>query len=158
MTGELFKSMAHIQMTYVPYKGGELALVDLIAGQVHVVFTNLLTSLPHLRTGRVRVLAVTGARRHQAVPQIPTVAESGLPGYEPVSWYGWLAPAGTPAAIIDKLNHEIGDLIRLPDVRERFARDGADPVSSTPAALGERIASELDRWRKVVKESNLRVE
>jgi tripartite-type tricarboxylate transporter receptor subunit TctC len=158
MTGELFKSMAHIQMTYIPYKGGELALVDLIAGQVHVVFTNLLTSLPHLRTGRVRVLAVTGARRHQAVPQIPTVAESGLPGYEPVSWYGWLAPAGTPAAIIDKLNHEIGDLIRLPDVRERFARDGADPVSSTPAELGERIASELDRWRKVVRASHLRVE
>jgi len=158
MTSELFKSMAHIQMTYIPYKGGELALVDLIAGQVHVVFTNLLTSLPHLRTGRVRVLAVTGARRHQAVPQIPTVAESGLPGYEPVSWYGWLAPAGTPAAIIDKLNHEIGDLIRLPDVRERFARDGADPVSSTPAELGERIASELDRWRKVVRASHLRVE
>jgi tripartite-type tricarboxylate transporter receptor subunit TctC len=158
MTGELFKSMARIRMTYIPYKGGELALIDLIAGQVHVVFTNLLTSLPHLRTGRVRVIAVTGPRRHPAVPQIPTVTESGLPGYVPVSWYGWLAPAGTPVAIIARLNHEIGGLIRLPDVQERFARDGADPVTSTPSELGERIVSELARWRKVVKESNLRVE
>jgi len=158
MTGELFKSMARIRMTYIPYKGGELALIDLIAGQVHVVFTNLLTSLPHLRTGRVRVLAVTGARRHPAVPQIPTVTESGLPGYEPVSWYGWLAPAGTPGAIVARLNNEISGLIRLPDVQERFARDGADPVTSTPSELGERIVSELARWRKVVKESNLRVE
>jgi tripartite-type tricarboxylate transporter receptor subunit TctC len=158
MTGELFKSMARIRMTYIPYKGGELALIDLIAGQVHVVFTNLLTSLPHLRTGRVRVLAVTGARRHPAVPQIRTVTESGLPGYEPVSWYGWLAPAGTPGAIVARLNNEISGLIRLPDVQERFARDGADPVTSTPSELGERIVSELARWRKVVKESNLRVE
>jgi tripartite-type tricarboxylate transporter receptor subunit TctC len=90
MTGELFKSMARIQMTYIPYKGGELALIDLIAGQVHVVFTNLRTSLPHLRTGRVRVFAVTGPRRHPAVPRIPTVTESGLPGDEPVSCTaGW---------------------------------------------------------------------
>jgi len=158
MTGELFKSMARIQMTYVPYKGGELALVDLIAGQVQVVFTNLLTSLPHFRAGRIRLLAVTGAERHYSVPQIPTVMESGLPGYSPVSWYGWLAPAGTPAAVVEKLNHEIAGLIRLPEVRERFARDGADPVSSTPAELGERIVSELARWRKVVNEANLRVE
>lgn len=158
MTGELFKSMARIHMTYIPYKGGELALVDLIAGQVHVVFTALVTTLPHFRTGRVRVLAVTGTKRHHSLPQIPTVTESGLPGYEPVSWYGWLAPAGTPTAIVDKLNQEISGLIRLPDVQERFARDGAEPVSSTPSELGERIASELARWRKVVKESKLRIE
>jgi tripartite-type tricarboxylate transporter receptor subunit TctC len=158
MTGELFKNMAHIQMTYIPYKGGELALVDLIAGQVHVVFTNLLTSLPHFKAGRVRVLAVTGAKRNYAVPRIPTVSESGLPGYEPISWYGWLAPAGTPAAVVDKLNHEIGALIRLPEVRERFLADGAEPVSSTPSQFGERIASELVRWRKVVQEGRLRVE
>jgi tripartite-type tricarboxylate transporter receptor subunit TctC len=158
MTGELFKSMARIEMTYVPYKGGELALVDLIAGQVHVVFTALVTSLPHFRSGRVRVLAVTGTKRHYAVPQIPTVIESGLPGYDPMSWYGWLAPAGTPAAIVEKLNQEIGNLIRLPDVQERFARDGAEPKSSTPAELGERIATELARWRKLVNDARLRIE
>jgi tripartite-type tricarboxylate transporter receptor subunit TctC len=158
MTGELFKSMARIQMTYIPYKGGELALVDLIAGHVHVVFTNLLTSVPHIRSGRVRALAVTGTRRHAAVPEIPTVAESGLPGYAPVSWYGWLAPAGTPAPIVDRLNQEIGSAIRQPDVRERFARDGAEPQWSTPEELGERIASDVARWRGVVREAHLRVE
>ena len=158
MTGELFKSMARIRMTYIPYKGGELALVDLIAGQVQVVFTNLLTSVPHIRSGRVRPLAVTGTRRHPSVPDIPTVVESGLPGYAPVSWYGWLAPAATPAAIVDKLNQEIGAVIRLPDVRERFARDGAEPQSSTPEELGERIAADVARWRTLVKESSLRVE
>ena len=158
LTGELFKSMARIQMTYIPYKGGELALVDLIAGQVHIVFTNLLTALPHIRSGRARGLAVTSARRHYAVPDIPTVAESGLPGYELVNWYGWLAPAGTPAPIVTKLNQEIGGLLRLPDVQGRFSRDGAEPLASTPAQLGERIAADIVRWRKVVKEANLRVE
>ena len=158
LTGELFKSMAHVQMTYIPYKGGELALVDLIAGQVHLVFSNALSSLPHVRSGRVRALAVTSARRYGAAPDIPTVAESGLPGFEAVNWYGWLAPAGAPAAIVNKLNAEIGNLVRTPDMQQRFARDGAEPVTSTPTQFSERIVSEVARWRKVVKEANLRVE
>jgi len=158
LTGELFKSMAHVQMTYIPYKGGELALIDLIAGQVHLVFSNALSSLPHVRSGRVRPLAVTSAARYGAAPEIPTVAESGVPGFEAVNWYGWLAPAGTPAAIVGKLNAEIGNAVRAPDMQQRFARDGAEPVTSTPAQFSGRIASEVARWRKVVKEANLRVE
>jgi tripartite-type tricarboxylate transporter receptor subunit TctC len=158
LTGELFKSMAHVQMTYIPYKGGELALIDLIAGQVHLVFSNALSSLPHVRSGRVRPLAVTSARRYGAAPEIPTVAESGLAGFEAVNWYGWLAPAGTPAAIVNKLNVEIGNAVRAPDMQQRFARDGAEPVTSTPAQFAERITTEVARWRKVVKEANLRVE
>lgn len=158
LTGELFKSMAHIQMTYIPYKGGELALIDLVAGQVHLVFSNLLSSLPYVRSGRVRALAVTSAMRYGAVPEIPTVAESGLPGFDAVNWYGWLAPAGTPAAIVNKLNAEIGNVVRMPEVQQRFARDGAEPVTSTPSQFSARIVSEVVRWRKVVKEANLRVE
>ena len=158
LTGELFKSMAHIQMTYIPYKGGELALIDLVAGQVHLVFSNALSSLPHVRSGRVRPLAVTSTARYGAAPDIPTVAESGLPGFEAVNWYGWLAPAGTPAAIVNKLNAEIGNAVRTPDMQQRFARDGAEPVTSTPSQFSGRIVSEVARWRKVVKEANLRVE
>lgn len=158
LTGELFKSMTGIQMTYIPYKGGELALIDLIAGQVHLVFSNALSSLPHVRSGRARALAVTSPNRYAAVPDLPTVAESGVPGFEAVNWYGWLAPAGTPAAIVGKLNSEIGNVVRMPDMQQRFARDGAEPVTSTPAQFSARIASEVARWRKVVKEANLRVE
>jgi tripartite-type tricarboxylate transporter receptor subunit TctC len=158
LTGELFKSMAGIQMTYIPYKGGELALVDLIAGHIHVVFSNALSSLPHVRTGRARPLAVTSARRYPAAPHVPTVGESGMPGFEVVNWYGWLAPAGTPAAILNKLNAEIRGAVLLPEMQERFTRDGAEPVTGTPAQLSHRIAFEIARWRKVVKEANLRVE
>lgn len=158
LTGELFKSMARVQMTYIPYKGGELALIDLVAGQVDLVFSNALSSLPHVRSGRVRPLAVTSARRYGAAPDIPTVAESGLPGFEVVNWYGWLAPAGAPSTIVSKLNAEIGNLVRSPDMQQRFARDGAEPVTGTPTQFAERVASEVARWRKVVKEANLRVE
>jgi tripartite-type tricarboxylate transporter receptor subunit TctC len=158
LTGELFKSMARVQMTYIPYKGGELALIDLIAGQVDLVFSNALSSLPHVRSGRVRPLAVTSAGRYSAAPEIPTVAESGVPGFEAVNWYGWLAPAGAPAAIVSRLNTEIGNAVRAPDMQQRFARDGAEPVTSTPAQFSERVVSEVARWRKVVKEANLRVE
>jgi tripartite-type tricarboxylate transporter receptor subunit TctC len=158
LTGELFKSMARVQMTYIPYKGGELALIDLIAGQVDLVFSNALSSLPHVRSGRVRPLAVTSTRRYGAAPDIPTVAESGVPGFEAVNWYGWLAPAGTPAVILNRLNGEIGNVVRTSDMQQRFARDGAEPVTSTPAQFSERIVSEVARWRKVVKEANLRVE
>ena len=158
LTGELFKSMARIQMTYIPYKGGELALIDLVGGRVHLVFSNVLSSLQHVRSGRARAIAVTSARRYAAVPELVTVAESGLPGFEAVNWYGWLAPAGTPVAVVDKLNREIGNIVRLPDVQQRFARDGAEPASSTPSEFSERIVSEVARWRKVVTEANLRVE
>jgi tripartite-type tricarboxylate transporter receptor subunit TctC len=122
------------------------------------VFSNALSSLPHVRSGRARALAVTSASRYAAAPDLPTVAESGVPGFEAVNWYGWLAPAGTPAAIVSKLNAEIGNAVRMPEMQQRFARDGAEPVTSTPAQFSARIASEVARWRKVVKEANLRVE
>ena len=158
LTGELFKYVAGINMTYIPYKGGDLALVDLISGQVHVVVSNLLSSLPHVRSGRLRAIAVTSLQRHSALPDVPTVDASGLAGFEAVNWYGWLAPAATPLAIVQKLNAEIGSVVRQPEVQQQFARDGAEPAWSTPAQFGERIVREVARWRKIVAAAGLQVQ
>ncbi len=155
---ELLANMAGIKMTHVPYKGTGQALIDLMAGQVQLTIANILSGLPYARSGRMRGLAVTGARRVKAAPEIPTVSESGVPGYEVASWNGWLAHAATPPEIIAKLNTELVKAARAPDIGERMAGDGGEPLGTTPEQFRQHLADEIARWRKVVQVAGIRVE
>lgn len=158
MALELFNLLAGVKITHVPYKGTGQAFIDAMAGQVHMMFGNILSSLPHVRQGRLRALAVTSATRSKAVPELPTVAESGVPGYETTTWHGWLAPAGTPAAIVDRMSAELAKAVRSPDVLGHLAEDGGEPIGSSPEQFARHIATEIARWRKVVKAAGMRVE
>src|SRR5882672_7646660 len=153
MAGEMLKAMAHIDIVHVPYKGNAASLTDLVAGRVQMMFSNLLTAGPHARAGKLRGLAITSARRSPQAPDLPTVAESGVPGYDITPWYGVLFPAGTPRTIVVRLNQEIGGILTTPEVMERFRAQGVDLVTSTPEAFAALIKSEIPRWRKVVKDS-----
>jgi tripartite-type tricarboxylate transporter receptor subunit TctC len=158
MAFELFKAMAGVNITHIPYKGTGQSLVDAMAGQVHMLFGNVLSSLTHVRAGRLRALAVTTARRSTVLPDLPTIAESGVPGYENSTWHGWLAPAGTPPAVLTRLNAELVKSARAPDVVERLAPDGGEPVGSTPEEFSRHIATDMARWSKLVKEIGIRFE
>jgi tripartite-type tricarboxylate transporter receptor subunit TctC len=153
MAGEMLKAMAGIEIVHVPYKGNAASLTDLVAGRVQMMFSNLLTAGPHARAGKLRGLAVSSAKRSPQAPELPTVAESGVPGYDITPWYGVLFPAGTPRAIVLRLNQEIGGILTTPEVAERFRTQGVDLITSTPEAFGALIRSEIPKWRKVVKES-----
>lgn len=155
LAGELLKSLARIDIVHVAYKGSGPALVDLISGQVHFMFPNLVNSLPHIAAGRMRALAVTGAKRATAAPHIPTLIEAGVPGYTVMSWYGMLAPAGTPQAVIGRLNSELVKVLRSPDVKERLAGQGADPAGGTPEEFLAFLKDEIAKWGKVVKAANI---
>jgi tripartite-type tricarboxylate transporter receptor subunit TctC len=157
MALELFNSLTGLKIAHIPYKGAGPALIDLMAGQVHMLFANIVSSLGYVRNGKLRALAVTSARRSPAVPELPTVAES-VPGYETTTWHGWLAPAGTPAEVVTKLNVELARAVKSRDVAERLADDGGEPVGSTPEQFSQHLAGEIARWRKVVKEAGVRVE
>ena len=155
LSGELFKSLTSINMVHVPYKGGAPALNAVIAGEVQVSFTSS-AALPHARAGRLKTIAVTGGKRTPIAPQIPTIAESGVPGYEVVGWYGMAAPAKTPKAIIDRLNGAINRA--LPELRERYENIGMDVGGGTPAEFGAFLQSERTKWARVVKLSGAKVE
>ena len=155
IAAELLKSMAKIDMIHVPYKGGSPAALALISGEVAIGFNTAPVAIPHIKSGRVKALAVTGAKRNSALPDVPTVAESGVPGYAMNTWYGAVMPAGTPAAIVSKLNAEINKIIKMPDIRERFAGLGADPVGGSPEQFGANIKSEVAKFTKVVRDGNL---
>jgi tripartite-type tricarboxylate transporter receptor subunit TctC len=150
MSGELFKMMTGINMVHVPYRGGAPALTDLIAGQVHVMFDNLPTSAEHVRSGRLRGLAVTGTARSHVLPDLPTVADF-LPGYEASAWYGLGAPRNTPAAVIDRLNDAVNAILADPASQGRFAELGASLLPGSPADFGKLLADETEKWGKVVK-------
>jgi tripartite-type tricarboxylate transporter receptor subunit TctC len=150
MSGELFKKMTGINMVHVPYRGGAPALTDLIAGQVHVMFDNLPTSAEHVRSGRLRGLAVTGTARSHVLPDLPTVADF-LPGYEASAWYGLGAPRNTPAAVIDRLNDAVNAILADPTSQGRFAELGASLLPGSPADFGKLLADETEKWGKVVK-------
>ena len=152
---ELFNHLAGVTIAHIPYKGTGPALVDFIAGQVDVIFGNIVSSLPYVRAGRARALAVTGPKRSIAIPDLPTVAESGVPGYETTTWHGWLAPAGTPAALVNKVSVELARTLKAPDVLEQLASDGAEPVGSTPEQFNRHLVTEIARWSKVVKNTGL---
>jgi len=155
LSGELFKSLAKVEMTQVAYKGGGPLMTDVIGGHIPTGVTSLTTSLQHYKSGKLRVLGVGSAKRSGAMPDVPTVIEAGLPGYEAVSIYGMLAPAGTPPAIVRKLQQEIHKSVADPAVRERFAGLGADAVGSTPEEFGSFLKSESDKWGKIIKDIGL---
>lgn len=158
MALELFITTARVNVTHVPYKGTGLALIDTIAGQVHAMFANILSSLVHVRSGRLHALAVTTLKRSRVLPEVPTVSETGVPGYEDSTWHGWLAPAGTPVEIVDKLSAELGKSVRLPDVIERLTADGGEPVGTTPEQFTRHLVTEIGRWRTVVRDAGIRVQ
>ncbi len=155
---EEFRLLAGIDVIHVPYKGGGPALSEVIAGQVQALFSIALAALPQVKAGKVRALAVTSARRSALAPELPTVAESGFPGFEVVGWFGWVAPAATPKAIVDRLNREIVRILKLPEMRERLQGLGADPVGNTPQAFAAFIRSEHAKWARVIREANIRAE
>lgn len=155
LTMELFLSMAGVKMVHVAYKGSAPAIIDLLAGHVVTMTATMLTGLPHVKTGRLRALGITGAKRSAVAPEIPTVAESGVPGYDAVQWYGLLAPAQTPKDIIARLHSTTVAVLQSPAVRQKFAADGAEPVGNTPEEFRRVLQSETMKWAKVVKAAGL---
>jgi tripartite-type tricarboxylate transporter receptor subunit TctC len=155
LTMELFSTLARIRMVHVPYKSSIPSLIDLMAGQVATMTSPMPQSIPHVRAGRLRALGVTSASRAAAAPSIPTIAESALPGFESVQWYGLLAPAKTPRDIIDRLHREVAAILRAPDTRERLTADGAEPVASLPDAFAALIKTETVKWAGVAKAAGI---
>jgi tripartite-type tricarboxylate transporter receptor subunit TctC len=158
LAGELFDSMAGVKMVHVPYKGTAAALIDVIAGQIQLTFDTLPSAMPYVKTRKLKAIAVTSLRRAQSLADLPTVAEAGVPGYEVTSWYGALAPAGTPAELIRKLNGDFVRVIRTPDIAARLVEAGAEPVANTPEEFGAFIRSELKKWAKVVQQSGAKAD
>lgn len=156
ITFELLKLKAGIFVIHIPYRGAAPAVSDVIAGQVDAIFTGAPALLPHVRSGRLRALAVSSPQRLPALPDVPTVAESGFPGFEADQWYGLVAPAGTPAERVNRLNAEINKALAMPDVQQQLAVEGAVPMPTTPRAYGELIAREIPRWAEVVKAGNVK--
>ena len=158
LSGELLKLQAGLEMTHVPYKGA-VALNDVLAGEsVHVMFATIPSVISHVRSGKLRALAVTSPQRSAGVPDVPTVAESGYPGFDASSWFGLVGPAGLPREITSKISMEIARALRQPDLREKFIQQGADPVGSTPEEFGEYMRAETAKWAKIVKASGARVD
>jgi tripartite-type tricarboxylate transporter receptor subunit TctC len=158
MAGELFKLVTGVNLVHIPYKGAPPALNDLIAGQVQVMFGTILAAAPHVRSGRVRAIAITGAQRTNALPEVMTFAQAGLPTYDASSWNGVLVPAGTPRAIVDRLNTELVRILKSPSVLERLEQDGAVPVPTTPEEFAAFIKSEIAKWAKVVQAAHIRID
>jgi tripartite-type tricarboxylate transporter receptor subunit TctC len=155
---ELLNWTAGVKMTHVPYKGGAPALVDLLGGQVEVLFSLAVAAMPHVKGGKVRALAVTSSKRSAVAPELPTVAESGFPGYEVTGWFGVLAPSGTPRTIVDKLNVAIVGLLSSREVQERLVNLGADPAPGTPQQFAAHIKSESQKWGRFIKEAGIRAD
>jgi tripartite-type tricarboxylate transporter receptor subunit TctC len=155
---ELFNNMAGIRMLHVPYKGGGPALMDMIAGQVQLLFATQLASWPHVQSGRIRALAVSTAKRPASLPNLPTVAEAGVPGFDAGVWYAVLAPAGTSREIVMRLNGEIARVLNQPDYRNLLVNNTIDPIGSPPEELARTIKSEITKWAKVIKDAGVRVD
>jgi tripartite-type tricarboxylate transporter receptor subunit TctC len=158
LAAELFDSMAGVRMTHVPYKGSAPALTDVMAGQATVMFDTMLSAMPFVRDGKLRALAITGATRSPAAPDVPTMAQAGLPGYEATAWNALLVPAGTPAAVQSKLSEALKAVLNQDDVRARFASQGFAATWTSPADTGQFIAREIDKWGKVVKASGATID
>ena len=158
LAGELLKSTAKIELVHVPYKGAAPALADLVGGQVPMMFDNLASALPQVRAGKVRALAVTTATRSTFLPELPTMQEAGVPGFDISTWFGVFAPAGLPAPILDRLHREIVDSLQVPDVRERLAGFGSEPVGNTPAQFAAFIRAEQPKYARIIRESGARAD
>ena len=155
LAGEMFKLMARVDIVHIPYKGAAPALTDLIGGQIELLFNNVISAMPHVRSGRLRALAVTSKTRSHALPQVPAVAEAGLPDYEASVWYAVLAPARAPAPVLTRLHGKFVKALQQPRVQERLASDGASIVGSTPEVLARTIEADLARWGKVIKQNGI---
>jgi tripartite-type tricarboxylate transporter receptor subunit TctC len=155
---ELFLSMTGLKMVHIPYKGLAPGIVDLLAGHVSLATATMLTGLPHVKSGRLRCLGTTGAKRAAVLPDQPTVAEAGVPGYEASQWYGVLAPAQTPKEIVTRLHTEIIRILQAPDMREKLAADGTDPVGNSPDEFARYIKSELTKWARVARDAGIQPE
>ena len=158
MAGELFKYLAGVKLIHVPYKGAGPALIDVIGGQVAMTFGSVISTLGHVRAGKLKVLGVTSVKRARALPDIPTIAEAGVKGYATTTWYGALAPAGSRPAIVQKLNAEIKKALAAPEVGEHMAKDGAEPVGNSPQQFSDFLAAEIAKWRDVVKHAGVQAE
>ncbi len=158
LIGEMFKRMAGIEVMHVPYKGGSPALAAVIAGEVQMTFSNLSVALPQVRGGKVRGIAVTGRRRASALPELPTVAESGIPGFEAMAWIGIVAPAGVPRALILRLNRDIHALLADTEMRNQLAARGLEPTANSPEEFARHIRADIERWSKVIREAGVRAE
>ena len=155
---ELFKTMTGTFMTHIPYKGSAPVVTDLIGGQVDIMFDNLPNVIQHVKGGRMKALAVSGGKRSPLAPEVPTVAEAGVPGFEVTVWFGLLAPAGTPREIVQRLNAESTKIINSPDVTDRFVKQGVEPRTGTPEQFGDLVKSEVVRWAKVIKDAGIRAD
>ncbi|MBI3067606.1 MAG: tripartite tricarboxylate transporter substrate binding protein [Betaproteobacteria bacterium] len=158
LTFELFKSMAGVNLVHVPYKGTGPAITDLIGGQVQTMITGVVALYPHIKAGKLRALGATSAKRVAALPDVPTIAESGVPGFDVASWFGVFAPAGTPKPIVTRVNAEIVKILAAPDLRQKLTAQGADPATNTPEQFAAYVKSELARWGKVVQATGARVD
>jgi len=156
--GELFNYMAGIKMLHIPYKGGGPAMLDVMTGQVEVSVGTLIQTLPHIRSGKLKALGVGSAMRSPILPNVPTISEAGVSGYDGSVWWGILAPAGVPEGIVLKLNTTIGDILREPEMAKRLATEAAGPIIDTPAAFGKLIASDIQKWARIAKQADIRVE
>jgi tripartite-type tricarboxylate transporter receptor subunit TctC len=158
MSNELFAALGKVQITSVPYKGTGQVMPDLLGGQVHYLFDNPSSSMPNVRAGKLHAVAYTGKKRSPALPHVPTVAESGLPGYETVNWYGIFAPAKTSPEILDRLNQEVNRIIKRPEVTQRLAQDAVETVGGTRAEFASVVKAEIGKWSKLAKERNIKPE
>lgn len=156
LAGELFKSMAKVNLVHVPYKGGGPAMVDLIAGHVEIFVAVISTAVPQAKAGKVRALAVTAPKRSPALPEVPTVAETGLKGYEATNWYGMVAPPGTPPPLLDRLHKATVSVLEMPDVKQALLDQGIEAAPSSPAQFAAYIKSETAKWRKVIQTAGLK--
>jgi tripartite-type tricarboxylate transporter receptor subunit TctC len=155
---ELLQHSGKIQITHVPYKGGAPAVIDLLGGHVMMFFSGIMPAIPHVRTGKLRAIAVSTAKRSPVASEVPTMIEAGMPGFDLPTWYGVLAPAGTPGDVVAKLTSEISRLLALPDVKERLSREGADPAPSTPEQFAQFIQSEVAKYASIIKEAGVRAD
>jgi len=158
LAGEMLKTMAKVDMVHIPYKGGSLGIQDLVAGQVQLMFENMPSILPFVQSGRLRGLAVTSAKRSPAAPELPTMIESGYPGFEAGSWYGLFAPAGTPPDIVSRLNADMVKSLRSAETRKLLSQQGAEPVGNSEAEFAAFIRDEIVKWGRVIKAANVKIE
>ena len=158
LTAELFKLMAHVDLLHVPYKGAAPAVNDLLGGQVNIMFADVAALLPHLKSGKLKALGIASAKRFEGLPEVPTIAESGVPGFEAGGFLGLVAPAGTPPAVINALNAAGQKSLAMPDVRERLLALASPPVGGTPEQFGQHIKREIDKWARVIRAANIKPE
>ena len=158
LAAELFDSMAGIKMTHIPYKGVALYVTAQIGGEIQFSFSNMFTTMPHWKSGRLKLIATGGPKRMEAMPDLPTIAESGVPGFEAMTWYGYMAPAKTPRAIVDKLQKEIAAIVQTPEVRQTFVSQGNEPLANTPEEFAKVIKTDADKWGAIGKKLGVKLD